>query len=291
MNDIIFRAGMYAFDAQALLYFGGVLIVWMCTVAMVTRERPGRTLGLVVVHTLLITLWLSSRGIGRLATDQDYILFWQQMTFVILPLGASVMMHYIFVAIGLDRLRKKWIRLYWITGSIFALEPLLFGKHIVADIQLRAWGYEAVYGWMGYLLLLSITVGVARIILDFAHLWGQLRNEPFRKERHTALWISGMILFVTMSDFLVPAGVPVYPTGFITVPLYFLGITWVTIRYGLIDVSAEMAAERVLNIVRAPVLVLDKSGTIKAVNEATSTAVERTVTQLLNTSIGNPPDI
>ena len=285
LERILFRADHYAYDPQALGFFVVMLFISLCGFIILHRVRPGRTRELVFLHVGILSIWLFARGCARLAVDPEYILFWYRVAYAVIPLGLAMIFNYIMHAAGLELVRKTWIRVVWICAAMFAILPSVWEHYNVVGIAEFSWGYEPVHGWMGTLMMVLVLVMALRGMSD---LIGRCRETDPRSDegkRLRGVTLATSALLFTYADFLVAEGVPVYPIGFITVLLFFIGIAWVSMRWGLIDITAEVAADRVVNVVSTAMLVVDRAGHVRVANNAACEVLATSRSDLLSESL------
>jgi diguanylate cyclase (GGDEF)-like protein/PAS domain S-box-containing protein len=252
----------YRFTAVALWHFGAAAVVLVCGALVVYWERGTRVSRLFAAFTLLFGIWATSRGLVRMLDDPAAIVALWRWVYAAVMVSMPVLYEYSAMMLRVDARRALHVRLHWLVGLALAaasvLTPLVF-----THATRYAWGYEPQYGPLGYLTLawvcfLMVTTGADTVRV--------LRAAPrgTQERRRLALFGAGLAcLYLAFVDFLTYCGVPVYPLAFAPVCAFVLLTGDITLRYGLIEVTPQLAAREIANVVRGALLVLDRDGIIR----------------------------
>lgn len=161
---------------------------------------------------------------------------------------------------------KKTVLLSWIFSSIFGFSALK-GHYLVEGVHRYFWGFYAIYGWMGILLMFYLT---AYFMLGFWHLQSEYKRSEFgiQKTRIKLVIMAVSVTSLGMVDFIAKFKISFYPFGYLPISISLFIFYWLIRRYNLVDLSPEFAAKEILKTMQGAVLVLDMKGNIRVVNQA-----------------------
>lgn len=162
---------------------------------------------------------------------------------------------------------KPYIMLAWGSALIFAV-ILLTTDQFVAGMHQHWWGYYASFGTIG---VLFIVVFALFLLASIYRLAAQLRTV----KPGSAHWLRtrGLALAISIAafgaiDFLPALGFNVYPFGYAPVTLHWMIVVYVTLRYRLLDITPEVAAQQIVDNMTDALIVLDMERTVRLTNPA-----------------------
>jgi PAS domain-containing protein len=77
-----------------------------------------------------------------------------------------------------------------------------------------------------------------------------------------------VVAYLGLVDYLDAFGIPVYPIGYFPVFVWFLIVAFAIRRYHLFDITPSFAANHILAMMADALLVLDRQGVVRVVNQA-----------------------
>jgi diguanylate cyclase (GGDEF)-like protein/PAS domain S-box-containing protein len=264
----------YHFNPMALWHFGAAAIVLASGVLVWYWERGSKVSRLFAAFTLLFGAWSASRGLVRLLDDPALIVPLWRFVYAMVMVSIPVLYHYSALMLRMEAPRAWRIHLAWLIGGALAgmtlATPLVFG-----DAVRFPWGYEPQYSPFGYATMAWVCLLMTLTAFDVVR---ALRATPSGTlERRRVAWFAAALasLYLAFVDFLLYCGVPVYPVAFVPVSTFVLLTAWITLRYGLIEVTPELAAAEIAGLVRGALLVLDRDGVLRFGNREASILLGR----------------
>ena len=264
----------YRFDEMAPWHFAASLIVGACGAFVLYWERGSRVSRMFAAFTLMFMVWAAGRGMLRLLADPDLVVFVSRRLYVIIMLAMPLLYHFILVMLRTDAQRGLAIRVHWVIGALVALMSV--GSHLVLEgAQHYAWGYEALFGPVGFVTMIWVTSMMIMALLDARR--AVLRTPRHSVERRRLLLFVGAIgfLFMAAVDFLSAMGFAVYPFAFAPVTVFTILTAWLTLHFGLVVVTPQLAAQEIAGLVRGALLILDRDGVIQFANSQAETLLAR----------------
>jgi PAS domain S-box-containing protein len=262
------------------LVTGGAIVA--LGIFVLLRERGSR-LGITFwLFTLCIGFWLLVTGINYASVSESlssWLVRVIQIAVVCIPTAA------VTLAVTIVQRRYQYrilVRSFMVLSLLFCIGVALTNL-FYKGLYHYPWGYYARYGILGAIFLLFF--GVAAI-LNIYLFWQEYRlstTERHRKRLKGLLWAFSIGYFGAV-DFVDTFGIPVYPFGYIPV-FCFIGIaSWVIVRYRLVDITPELAANQILETMQSAVIVVDLEDRIRVVNR---TAMEMFGCQTIEDVLGS----
>ena len=265
MLDQLLNPAHYSFDPLSLLHFSAAIVVAGAGVLILLRERGSRVSLLFAGFCGLFALWAVGRGVLRLLNEPALVMAVSRWIYILMMLALPFLYQFILTLLRADHQRRAAIRVHWCIGFVFAL--LSIGTPwVLAGTQRYDWGWEPMYGPLG---LLSIAWIAAMMLLsgaDAVRAWRKSRVKSTERHRLTLFLVALGVLYFAFVDVLPSVGLAVYPLAFVPITLFTLLTAFITYRYGLIEVTAQMAVEQIASMVRGALLVLDSEGVIQFTN-------------------------
>ena len=271
MNDTpalfaqLFNSAHYSFDPRSLWHFGAALLVGVCGGLTLYWERGSRISRFFAAFTLLFLLWASARGLMRLLIEPDMVLFLSRRIYVLLLLALPFLYQFGMILLRIEPRRAVLIWVNWSIAIALAL-ACVGSTEVLESVQRYPWGLEPRFGALGILSLLWISFMMASTAVDAVGAWR--RAQPGSQERHRIGLFSFalLVLYFSAVDFLPSLGIAVYPWAFIPASLFTLLTAGITLRYGLVEVNAQLAAQEIAGLVRGALLILDRDGSVQFAN-------------------------
>lgn len=151
-------------------------------------------------------------------------------------------------------------------SSLFLL-GILFTDRFIAGVYHYSWGYFARYGpWTAPFLVFFFS-----LILFNLHLYRRQYRRAVtqtEKERLRSLTTALAIAYLGSVDYLPAYGIPFFPIGYLPVFAFLVMVAQTIWRYHLVEITPAFAAERIITTLANALVVVDREGIVRVVNEA-----------------------
>lgn len=265
MPDLLAH-GNYALRSFVALPLTTATVVLLFGIVVVARERASRVSVLFFALTFSISVWLFAFSL-MYATDVPRIaLFWAKAAFLGIPFIPAAVFHFV---VGLERVERKLqalVRGIWALSAFFSL-IILTTEQVVDGVEHYWWGFYPRYAWASgpYLLFFFSVLGAA--------LWHAIRtyrSAESEVERRRMLWISVALLvgYAAIFDYLPSFGIDVLPLGFLAIAGFVVVMGHTVWRYELAEITASLAAPRILQTMHGNVVATDLDGKIRVISDA-----------------------
>ncbi|MBI2382899.1 MAG: EAL domain-containing protein [Gammaproteobacteria bacterium] len=268
MSQLLDQA-QYAFHPLSVPHFATAGIVAAAGLMILLWERGSRVSRMFGAFSAIFTLWAVLRGLIRCAVDADAALLLGRYLYAVVALGAPLLLQFITVMLRTEAQQAFVIGFAWVTGALFAVATLAT-DWVVAGTVVYRWGLEPSYGLFGGVLVLWLFGLVAVALSDVHRAFRRTLPATVEHRRVRLFGVAVVSLSLTLVDFLAAFGLPVYPVGFVTVLVFMALTAYLTRRYGLVEVTEQLAAREIAALTRGALLVLDQDGVIRVMNERTS---------------------
>ncbi len=280
MLEELVKAAHYQFDPMSLWHFGAAVVSVGLGVLILHRDRGSRISVLFAGFCALFALWAGGRGLLRLLLDPALVLGVARWIYVLIMLALPFLFQFILTVLRLDTARRNVIRVNWVIGVCFAL--LSIGTPwMVTSSAIYPWGYEPLFGRLGMVSAVWIAGLMAFAGVDAVNCLRRSRPGSRERKRLTLFAIALGVLYLSFVDVLTSMGVTVYPMAFAPISVFTMLTAYITYRYGMVEVSAQLAADQIASLVRGALLVLDADGLIQFVNNQAEAILARSREQLI----------
>jgi PAS domain S-box-containing protein len=265
LPDIFSQTG-YVLRPFAALPLTTATLVLLLGIVVVARERASRISLLFFALTFSVSVWLFSFSLMYATDNPRFALFWAKAAFLGIPFIPTAAFHFI---IGLERVERRLhnlIRGMWILSAFFAL-IILTTDQIVDGVEHYWWGFYPRYAWASgpYLLFFFFVLGAA-----LRHAIITYRSAESEIERRRMAWVSLSLIvgYTACFDYLPSFGVDVLPLGFLAIAGFVVLMGHTVWRYELAEITASLAAPRILQTMHGNVLATDLDGKIRVISDA-----------------------
>jgi PAS domain S-box-containing protein len=241
-------------------------LVFLLGALVILRERASRISILFVALTTSIAIWLFCFTLMYAATNERTAAFWARAAFIAIPFIPTAVYHFV---VGLARLERRLhtpVRVAWLLSAFFSL-LILTTDQIVDGVEKYSWGYYPRYAWASgpYLLFFFVVLGAA-----LRHGIEAYRHAETEGERRRMGWVSTSLAigYIACFDYLPSFGVDVLPMGFLSIVGFVLAMGYTIWRYELAEITASLAAPRIVETTRGKILVTDLRRRIRLTTDA-----------------------
>lgn len=219
---------------------------------------------------------------GSEGTDQ--LMFWSRLAHLAIGMLPALIFHLNVLTAAVAHEHRTGIWLHYGIGiavTTFCLTwPTLFsGTH------LYSWGPYPAYTAWGLIPIGYLAVSFIEILLIYRKAIRRSEPETAYREKASAFYHGNIIAAVAMVDFFAVYGIGIYPFGFALITLLHVATLLGAVRYRLIEITPEFAAEKILNTLQESVLVADSIGIVRLANNSSAQLLQRDMDQLINQPI------
>jgi diguanylate cyclase (GGDEF)-like protein/PAS domain S-box-containing protein len=261
----LLNSAHYQFDALALANFGAALIVAVCGALVLFWERGSRVSRLFAAFAVLFTLWAVGRGALRMLVEPELFMMLSRRLYVLIMLCMPLLYQFVMIMVRADTRRATAIRVHWVIGVAVAFATL-GSAQVIAGWNQFSFGYEPAFGPLGYATMLWVTAMILMASLDLLRAWRQAPKGTLERRRVGAFVVAVCCLYLAFIDFAPSMGIPIYPAAFVPVTVFVLLTAWITVHFGLIEVTPQLAAQEIAGLVRGALLILDRDGIVQFAN-------------------------
>lgn len=265
----LLSADHYSFTGAALPYFIAALAMLVSAVLILYLEHGNRVSRRFAGYAGLFSVWSAGRGLVRMCDEPEVVVTLARLLFVAVGLAIPLLFQFSCFVNHTENHHRRLIRLSWTVGV--ALSVLAFTTPwLVNGWQMTPGGVEPSLGWAGWVMVAGC---VGLLAVAFYDTWmarsrAQLQSREFGRQSTFLLALAALSLGI--SDFLMFGGLPIYPLTSISGLLFSMITAYITWRFGLVEITTEMAAEQIASMVRRALLILDADGVVQVVNERTA---------------------
>lgn len=262
----LFDHASYALRPFVALSLTTATVVLLFGIIVVARERGSRVSLHFFALTFSISVWLFAFSLMYATANPRIALFWAKAAFLGIPFIPTAAFHFI---VGLEHVERKLhnlIRAMWALSAFFSL-IILTTDQIVDGVEHYWWGFYPRYAWASgpYLLFFFFVLGAA-----LWHSYNAYRAADSEVERRRMLWVSVALLvgYLAIFDYLPSFGIGVLPLGFLALSGFVVVMGHTVWRYELAEITASLAAPRLLETMHGNVIATDRDGKIRVISDA-----------------------
>jgi len=238
----------------------GCFVLW--------RERASREGALFAVLAATVTVWLGCFSAMYLSTDATVALWWARAAYLGITFIAPAVLSFA-VAVTRDwPRRRRLVAASWLVAALLCAASVGTGA-LVRDLYRYSWGFYPHFRWLGVPFL---AVFFAQLALALRQYWTDYRTAKAAVHRQRTRWllVSFAIAYLGCVDYVPAYGVRLYPFGYVPVFVFVLLSAWTIRRFRLVDFTPELAARDILATIADPLIVTDREGRVRLLNEAAS---------------------
>ncbi len=167
--------------------------------------------------------------------------------------------------------RRRLVAASWLVSAALCAASVGTGA-LVRDLYRYPWGFYPRFRWLGVPFLAVFFVQLALALRQY---WADHRRAKSAVHRQRTRWllVSFAIAYLGCVDYVPAYGVPLYPFGYIPIFVFIVLSAWTIRHFRLVDFTPELAAREILATVADPLIVCDREGRIRLLNDAASTVL------------------
>lgn len=280
----IFYFVNYTFNPHAIPTFLATALLLTIGSTVVVREKASQISLKFFYLTSALAGWLFCFSMMYCAELSTVGLFWAKLAYLSVPFIPVTI--YLFTLSVLQLSSHYKVRV-WLTSALAStfLLGALFTQNFITGIKEFWWGYYPQYGSMSYPFLVFF---FALMVLSIRHFWIAYRTTPTHSRHHhrVTLFLFAIVIALLGSiDYIPKFGIAVYPAGFVPIFIFMLIAAFTISRFHLQDVTTKFAINNIMNHLSDALIVLDRDGAIRVVNQTTCDIFERKEKELMGQSI------
>jgi len=256
----------YGFRPFVALPLTTATLMLLLGIILLARERASHISRLFFATACSIAAWLFAFSLMYATTDARIAFFWGKAAFLAIPFIPTAVFHFV---VGLERTERRLqtaLRAMWAVSAAFAL-LIVTTNQIVDGMEHYPWGFYPRYGWASGPYLLFFFFGLGSALYHSIHTWKTAESDV---ERRRMAWISLALIvgYTACFDYLPSFGVNVLPIGFLAIAGFVVVMAHTVWRYELAEVTASLAATRILETTHGYIVLTDVAGKIRVISDA-----------------------
>ncbi len=259
-------AGPYVHSPLSVAVLGtSVVVAALGVYPLVRREALQESLFFFLL-CLAIAIWLFGFGWTYASTDPDRAMRWIRLAYLGIPLIPAALFTVAVHTLGVADRRRWHLGVLWFGAAVFVV--LSVGTDVViTGVRRFSWGYYPQYAPAGGVFVVFVAAGIGASLREYWRRYREARRPEERARARLYLLAFGAGSMAVL-DFLPCYGIDVYPGGYLAILLMAILMGYTLRGYRLTELTPAFAAGRILSTIGDPVLVCDREGRIRLVNEA-----------------------
>ncbi|MCG6975694.1 MAG: PAS domain-containing protein [Acidiferrobacterales bacterium] len=243
------------------------VVILLLGILVALLERFSRVSRFFLLYTIALVLWQFCNVLMFSAATEAVALVWSHIgqtgVFLIYP---SVF-HFGAVIGNTEKQDRKYLYVAWISAVVII--TISFGTDwLVRSVYHYWWGYFPNYGWFGLVAITIFSIFLSAAIYRMVRLQHREERGSIQWRRSRLFAIAYIIGVLGAVDFVSTAGFELYPIGYLPILFHWLAITYVTLRYRLVDITPEIAAQQIVDTMTDALIVMDMEKKVRLVNPA-----------------------
>lgn len=265
MSDVLSLASYRITPYFPPTFVTALAILILGFIVLFSREGPRLSRAFALL-SFSLAVWLSGFSLMYASRSAPVALFWARTSYIGIPFIPAAAYMFAVEVLGIRERRSLVLQGTVLTSIVFAAlivpSDLLF-----RELSHFAWGFYPRYRLFGALFL-AFFVGVLGLSLWELAIHGRRLTVTHQRRRVQAFTLAFAFGYVALFDFLPAFGIELYPFGYLAI-LAFLALSVRAIRrYRLIDITPSFAADKIIDTMADPLIVLDRDQRIRVINGA-----------------------
>lgn len=280
----LFDPALYRLNLLTLQTFlVGMAIIILGVFALIRMKRSPVSL-MFFLMTLMVGEWLVAYSWLYAATDVQVAFWWAKFGYLGIAFVPAVVSSYISSIV--QDYEKVKIRLpaYWSLSTIF-LVLILATDLQFSSLHHYSWGYYPRYGLTSLPFILFFFWVILESIFRLFKAYQNLEKGTPQSVAARELLVGMLVGTVASIDYLTGFGLGIPPIGYIPVFFFVVVTTPSVLSNRLVAITPAFAARQIIETMNDALLVLDREGIIRLVNQTTCTMFGLSEEQM----IGKPP--
>jgi PAS domain S-box-containing protein len=256
---------------SALLFSGFIL-------ARNPQSTPAR---MHAVYGGVAAWWFFCMAMVATSGNTEEVQRWSRLAHLAIGMFPAVMYHLNVATAGRSHEHRTGVRVHYglsVAVTVFCVS----WPDLLATPHQYSWGPYPSYTLWGLVPVSLILMTFIQVLWIYRKLLEDAGQGTAYREKARAFYHGNAIAALAMVDFFPVFGLALYPFGFAVMTLMNAATAFGSVRYRLIEITAEYAAEPILETLPDGVLVVDSEGLIRVANEAAARIFGSEVAALIN---------
>ncbi len=256
----------YAFSVYSLPLFFASIAATLMGVYVLVKIHASHHGFKFFLFTSALSVWYGSFAMSCSTADAALSLWWFKLGnigVILIPITNYSFISAITLREDQDR---RFIKVAYLISFLF-IGSTLFSSLLIKGLKRFFWGYYMQYGLLGAALIIFFGVIVFKI---FNTLWTEYKIATIERARKRlkSLLFGIPLGYIASVDFIPTFGFPLYPFGYLPVVLFLAIMTYIVIRFQLVDITPQTAATQILKTMQGPLIVVNLEERIRVINNA-----------------------
>lgn len=261
----------YMFNPLALQSLLVALGVFCLGIFALGRERESPVSMAFFMMTVTISIWLFAFSKMYSAIDGHTAMWWAKFAYLGIAFIPAAMYNYTALLLqDYEMVRKRVLAAWFLSAIFFTLiitTDMLFGS-----LYHYSWGFYPKFRVTSIPFLLYFFGVIIVLVHRFWTGYSTVINGPVLLLRARKMSLILIVLGCLASvDFVATSGIPLYPFGYIPVFLFVVLSAYSILHHQLLAITPAFAARQIIDIMNDALIVLDRQGIVRVVNQATCT--------------------
>jgi len=210
--------------------------------------------------------WQGAFVFMDLAADPRTALIWARVGCACVPLMAPAVYQFVVSILDVARHRRIISSLGWLVAAQFGILTRAT-DYLVTGVRRFWWGFYPAYNVAARVPYLLFFGGLlAAAVVEIVR--GYPSSKGIERKRIRLFTIALVIGYLAAVDFLAVYGIAVYPFGWAALLGYTAVAIYTVTKHGLVPITPSLAANEIISTMRDLLLVSDRDGRIRFVNNA-----------------------
>jgi PAS domain S-box-containing protein len=243
------------------------VVILLLGVLVAVRENFSRVSKFFLLYTVALVLWQTCNALMYLSASETVATFWARFGQAGVLFIYPAVFHFGSVIGKIDAKKFVYVRIGWISAIVFVVIGLSTDWLVRGTYQYW-WGYYANYGWFGLVTGAAFAAFLSAAIFRLVKLHRTAEPGSIQWRRTRLFAIAYIIGVLAVFDFVAAAGVELYAFGYLPILFHWIAMTYVTLRYRLVDITPEVAAQQIVDTMTDALIVLDMEKNVRLANPA-----------------------
>ncbi|NNF28176.1 MAG: PAS domain-containing protein, partial [Gemmatimonadetes bacterium] len=252
--------------------------------AILARNPRSVSARLHFIYAAVVAGWLICLGNGASATGEAEALWWGRTAQIFVGALVGIAYHLNMALAGLRKEYRRRIQFHWGLAAVIIFLSAGFPGWVV-DVRSHSWGYYPVYSPWGWITVAAVALAMLQAMVALRA--SMNRNDPrtAQHQKARAFYRGNAFTCLALVDFLPAFGVTIYPAGYIIVSIMHAATLYGSVRYRLIEITPEFAADHVFREVPEGLLVVDTRGLVRLANPAAARMLDQDLPTLIDRAL------
>jgi PAS domain S-box-containing protein len=242
--------------------------IFLLGIFALIRMRRSPVSSMFFLITLTVGQWLFAYSWVFAATDVELAYWWAKFGYVGVAFVPSVVCSYISSIVQDYEKVKIRLPIYWGLSTVFLVLILITDMQF-SSLRHHSWGYYPVYGMSSLPFIIFFFWVILESIFRLFLAYRKTEKGTPQSAAARELLVGLLVGTVASVDYLIGFGFNFPPFGYIPIFLFVVITTPSVLCNRLISITPAFAARQIIDTMNDALLVLDREGIIRLVNQTT----------------------